>query len=439
MGPGCRARTDTAIDRELRYSVFKNFQRFSSSMVAVGRRQMTSNLTDEDLVRMATAHFDAENLYEAVQVDDNVEDAPVLVVKKGGTRGADWVKCWKVMRKLDKFSGASGAAATAAVARGRRPVTDGGVEDISDDDSSSTVGRRRGLLQKRPIGTKAAKAAASTDISIQREAATTAAALKSLSKTAIERADIDFLKAKDVRETGEAEQWRKNEMERRLLLSNERLRKAKAGESRLASRSTTTAPSMSGTSAAATAAAEAAAGAAASRAPNAAASPASAVSPSGGAPASPGSGGAPATPGGAAVNGREAAPLAPAAGRTVGPPASGAAASAAALPPSASSPSGGVDASPRAGASQAAAASAAVARRAAASAGVGSVRRRTGRGWNSLQTKQARFTAARNTVSGPGRFMTPRPHIAAAGEPGDDEEDAACGTSGSDFPDGDLA
>jgi len=38
---------------------------------------------------MATAHIDAENLYEAVQVDDNDEEAPVLVVKKGGTRAAD--------------------------------------------------------------------------------------------------------------------------------------------------------------------------------------------------------------------------------------------------------------------------------------------------------------------------------------------------------------
>jgi len=90
-------------------------------MVAVGRRQMTGNLTDEDQICMATAHVDAKNLYETVQVDENDGDAPVLVVKKGGTRGADWVKCWKVMRKLDKLSGASGAAATVAAARCRRP------------------------------------------------------------------------------------------------------------------------------------------------------------------------------------------------------------------------------------------------------------------------------------------------------------------------------
>jgi len=67
MGPERRARMDTAIDRELRYSVFNTVQRFSSSMVAVGRRQMTKLLTEEDLIRMATAHFDAENLYDAVQ------------------------------------------------------------------------------------------------------------------------------------------------------------------------------------------------------------------------------------------------------------------------------------------------------------------------------------------------------------------------------------
>jgi len=50
---------------------------------------MTGNLTDEDLICMVTAHFDAENLYEAVQVDDNDGDAPVLGVKKSGTRGVD--------------------------------------------------------------------------------------------------------------------------------------------------------------------------------------------------------------------------------------------------------------------------------------------------------------------------------------------------------------
>jgi len=99
LGPGRRARPETAIDRELRYSVFKNVQRFSSCMVAVGRRQMTGTLTDEDLIRISTAHFDAENLYEAVQVDNNDGGAPVLVVMKGGARGADWVKCWMVMRK----------------------------------------------------------------------------------------------------------------------------------------------------------------------------------------------------------------------------------------------------------------------------------------------------------------------------------------------------
>jgi len=94
-------------------------------MVAVGRRQMTDNFTGEDLIRMATAHFDAENLHEAVKVDENHEKAPVLVVKKGETRAADWFKSWKVMRKLNKFSGESGAAATAAAARGRRPCQTG--------------------------------------------------------------------------------------------------------------------------------------------------------------------------------------------------------------------------------------------------------------------------------------------------------------------------
>ena len=66
----------------------------------------------------------------------------------------------------NKFRGAWATAATAAAAYGRRPLPDEAVEDISDDYSSSKIGRRRGLCQERPIGTKAAKAAASTDIAI---------------------------------------------------------------------------------------------------------------------------------------------------------------------------------------------------------------------------------------------------------------------------------
>ena len=76
-----------------------------------------------------------------------------------------WVKCWRVMRRLNKFSWPR-AAAAAAAARGRRAVPDGGFEDIEDDDSSSPVSRLRGLFREQPIGTKTAKAAASTNIAI---------------------------------------------------------------------------------------------------------------------------------------------------------------------------------------------------------------------------------------------------------------------------------
>jgi len=97
-----------------------------------------------------------------------------------------------------------------------------------------------------------------------------------------------------------------------------------------------------------------------------------------------------------------------------------------------------VDASPRARASPAAAASLAVAGLPAASIRVGSVKRKKRRGWNSLQTKQARFTAAGEPVPVPSRIMTPRPHNAAADASGGDEEDAACHTNSSDVGDRDL-
>jgi len=48
------------------------------------------------------------------------------------------------------------------------------------------------------------------------------------------------------------------------------------------------------------------------------------------------------------------------------------------------------------------------------------------------------FTAGGDSVLHPSRFMTPWPQNAADGALGDDEEDAASGTSGSDVADGDL-
>jgi len=49
------------------------------------------------------------------------------------------------------------------------------------------------------------------------------------------------------------------------------------------------------------------------------------------------------------------------------------------------------------------------------------------------------FHGGRGPASGPGHFRPPLPHNAAAGASGDDEEDAACGTCGSDLMDGDFA
>jgi len=81
--PGC-----IWADRELRVAVSINVRRFSSSRVAVGRRQRTGNVIDEDLIRMATAHFEVQNLYEAVPVGDHDKEAPVLVVvRPARTRG----------------------------------------------------------------------------------------------------------------------------------------------------------------------------------------------------------------------------------------------------------------------------------------------------------------------------------------------------------------
>jgi len=56
MGSERRTRTDTARDCELSYAVLKDVQRFASTMLADGRRQLTKTVTEEDVVRMNTAH-----------------------------------------------------------------------------------------------------------------------------------------------------------------------------------------------------------------------------------------------------------------------------------------------------------------------------------------------------------------------------------------------
>lgn len=236
-------RTTVAITKEMRDHIAKNVQLLASSFTAVDRANLTGNMTETDREVAAAAHFEGRNMYDAVRGDEEEAiDAASLPTDK---RASTWMGCWRVLKSMDKFSGAAGAAGGRPVRgrpikggpRGRtgghgaadgaagrvagagaggrgRPAASSADDGVLDDDEEEDGSV--GAFQARPAGTKAAKARRAADLSLAREADATRAALDRMAGVAERRADIAFWGGPDVRRTPEAAQWRKLEMRRRL-------------------------------------------------------------------------------------------------------------------------------------------------------------------------------------------------------------------------------
>ncbi|KAK1858599.1 hypothetical protein I4F81_001200 [Pyropia yezoensis] len=235
--------TTSAVTKEMRDHVAKRVQRLASSFAAVDRACLTGNITAAQRELDAAAHFESRNMYDAIRGDVNEQqEAADLHVDK---RAATWLSSWRILKDMDKFSGAAGSAAhrrrgrRAGRATGRARSSDrgggaarggGGREgggrvaepsvvepSLGDDGVIDGVDEDWPAgLQPRPAGTKAVKALRAADLSAAREAEATRAALNRMARVAEHGADIAFRGGPEVRRTKEAAQWRRLEMRRRL-------------------------------------------------------------------------------------------------------------------------------------------------------------------------------------------------------------------------------
>jgi len=183
---GSPPRSGAAVVRFLWYTLFKNEQLVASVYVRVCRRNVTGNMTEEDLIRATTAELDSGDAYEALQADPEHEpDAPEpqARARARGLRASGWIPSWSFLRTLDQFSGAAAAAASVPPLRGRGPSSplargrerhDAGAataateegEEKDDGDDGHDLPRPSRPHEWEPIqiGTKRAKATRSVDI-----------------------------------------------------------------------------------------------------------------------------------------------------------------------------------------------------------------------------------------------------------------------------------
>ncbi|OSX74108.1 hypothetical protein BU14_0307s0010 [Porphyra umbilicalis] len=251
-------RSAAAVIRFLRYTLFKNVQLFSAVYARVHRRNMTGNLSEEDLIRAAKAEFDAGDAYEAARADpdhDPEEPEPQGRARGRGFRAADWIPSWRILRMLDKFGGAAAATAatTAPPRRGRGPTSasarvreyrgagDGEgaeEEDGGEEEEPREVGSqgawRTPKWEAIPMSTKRAKATRSVEISMQRDCALMARTLGSLAEAANDRVAQSFFFSRWMRDSQDTRRWVEGETQRHMLRCRQRLLGAEVAETRWA-------------------------------------------------------------------------------------------------------------------------------------------------------------------------------------------------------------
>jgi len=138
----------------------RGLSEYESHYLDVKRLSLKSNLSDEDLISAAVARFCGLNIYEAMRKDRASDNAKGKTTKrKAKQMTCPWVPCWRVLRHVDKFSGAAGAAAADGDAggAGSSSASAGGRASPSDTDEEENGPPAAGASQSRPRGSKAAK------------------------------------------------------------------------------------------------------------------------------------------------------------------------------------------------------------------------------------------------------------------------------------------
>jgi len=219
-----RARSTMAIDKELKYNIFPMVESFKNLYMSVLNAKLTGNPTPSDLINATVAKHNGLSPYEGFK-------AEVVATLKCAA-----LPYWRILRRLDRFSGAATVAAMRASHRPSSPHGAAGAElcdedpldgltdeeeDVSMGPSSSTYARgrqqrKRSVFQQRPVGNKAAKASSRMEATLQREAVANTVALNSLARSAADRAEIAFWSSPAAANSDEGREWWAREMRRRL-------------------------------------------------------------------------------------------------------------------------------------------------------------------------------------------------------------------------------
>jgi len=204
-------RSDRVMERTFRYDISNATHRLNACRISAVKRQLTGSLTEEDLDMAAVALYNDKGPYQGIR-------------REAAAIKCDYLHCWRLLRANPKFS--IDAAMEHLTLTGYSVFGDASKDsDESDDDEVSTTPNKRratGALE-RPMGTKAAKAAFRSDVSLERESAAHTAALNSLAKSSAERNDlakrkhaVEFWSMPHVRDTPQGKAYWARQLDARL-------------------------------------------------------------------------------------------------------------------------------------------------------------------------------------------------------------------------------
>lgn len=215
-------RPDKAIKRECKEHISKNCQVFGECWLRMKRTHLTGNPSDEDLIEAAKAEFEGTDGYKAIQGRREVVEG-LSYLEQADT----WVNGWKVLRVVDKYSGAAGLLAS-----GQAPSNPPAPNNCSDDNRfvipddeevpAMNATKTAGGFQSRPPGSKAAKEVRTTEAALLRQALATTAVLEKTLGVSKEKMDQAFWTSANMRHTPEAATWRRLEAQDRLKAYLER-------------------------------------------------------------------------------------------------------------------------------------------------------------------------------------------------------------------------
>ena len=183
----------------------KGVNEFGSHYLAVKHMKLTGNPSQEDMMSEAMARFCGANVHEAMR-KDRVEDMAQGRTTKCTAKQelCPWVPCWRVLRHVDKFSGAAAAAAADGSAAGTRSSggSPGGRSTSDSEEDAEDAGA--GGYQSRPRSSKAAQRDKAEDIPASRMLKASTHAFSALARATSERTTVAFFFNAEMRDTSEA-------------------------------------------------------------------------------------------------------------------------------------------------------------------------------------------------------------------------------------------